>query len=99
MESKQKAAEKVAKLSYEECYARLQTVLERLEAADLPLADSLDLYETGMVLAARLRRPARRGRTAGQAVAAGRNGHRVKRRPGSLDRCSYLVSVPSSGYP
>ena len=53
MESKQKAAEKVAKLSYEECYARLQAVLERLEAADLPLADSLDLYETGMVLAAR----------------------------------------------
>ena len=36
MESQQKAAEKVAELSYEECYARLQTVLERLEAADLP---------------------------------------------------------------
>lgn len=53
MESQQKTADKVADLSYEECYGRLQTVLEKLEAADLPLADSLDLYETGMVLAAR----------------------------------------------
>ena len=53
MESQQKAEEKVAELSYEECYGRLQAVLEKLEAADLPLADSLDLYEKGMVLAAR----------------------------------------------
>ena len=53
MESQQKAVEKIAELSYEECYGRLQAVLEKLEAADLPLADSLDLYETGMALAAR----------------------------------------------
>ena len=33
--------------------AGYRAVLEKLEAADLPLADSLDLYETGMVLAAR----------------------------------------------
>ena len=53
MESQQKAEEKVAELSYEECYARLQAVLEKLEAAGLPLAGSRDLYEKGMVLAAR----------------------------------------------
>lgn len=53
MTSQNEAAENVAKLSYEESYAQLQTILERLEAADLPLADSLDLYESGVRLAAR----------------------------------------------
>ncbi|MCY3903693.1 MAG: exodeoxyribonuclease VII small subunit [Caldilineaceae bacterium] len=46
-------AEQFAELSYEDSYRQLQEVLERLEAADLPLAESLDLYESGMKLAAR----------------------------------------------
>lgn len=46
-------AEQIAELSYEESYRRLQEVLEKLEAADRPLADSLELYESGMELAAR----------------------------------------------
>ena len=46
-------AEQIAGLSYEDSYRQLQEVLERLEAADLPLADSLELYESGMKLAAR----------------------------------------------
>ena len=46
-------AEQIDELSYEESYRQLQDVLERLEAADLPLADSLELYEFGMKLAAR----------------------------------------------
>ncbi|MDE0429324.1 MAG: exodeoxyribonuclease VII small subunit [Caldilineaceae bacterium] len=46
-------AEQIAELSYEDSYRQLQEVLERLEAADLPLAESLDLYELGMKLAAR----------------------------------------------
>ena len=53
MESQEIAGEQIAELSYEESYAQLQTLLERLEAADLPLADSLNLYESGMMLAAR----------------------------------------------
>lgn len=53
MESQNSGSEQAAELSYEEGYAQLQTILERLEAADLPLADSLDLYEAGVKLAAR----------------------------------------------
>ncbi len=53
MESQNSGSEQAAELSYEESYAQLQTILERLEAADLPLADSLDLYEAGVNLAAR----------------------------------------------
>ncbi len=46
-------AEQIDELSYEDSYRQLQEVLERLEAADLPLADSLELYESGMKLASR----------------------------------------------
>ena len=46
-------AEQISELSYEDSYRQLQEVLERLEAADLPLAESLELYESGMKLAAR----------------------------------------------
>ena len=53
MEDQENTADQIADLSYEESYAQLQAVLERLEAADLPLADSLELYESGMKLAAR----------------------------------------------
>ena len=53
MENQSNAAEETAELSYEESFAQLQTILEQLEAADLPLADSLDLYEAGVKLAAR----------------------------------------------
>lgn len=53
MENQENTAEQIAELSYEESYERLQAVLEMLEAADLPLADSLELYESGMKLAAR----------------------------------------------
>ncbi len=53
MESHEKAAEQLDKLSYEESYAQLQEILERLEAAELPLADSLELYEKGVKLASR----------------------------------------------
>lgn len=53
MENQNRAAAEPAELSYEESYAQLQTILEQLEAADLPLADSLDLYEAGVKLAER----------------------------------------------
>ena len=53
MEDQKGGAEQAAELSFEESYARLLTILEQLEAADLPLADSLDLYEAGVKLAAR----------------------------------------------
>lgn len=53
MECKENRADDLAGLSFEACYAQLQTVLEKLEETDLPLDDSLALYETGMKLAAR----------------------------------------------
>ena len=52
-ENQNSGSDQAAELPYEESYAQLQSILERLEAADLPLADSLDLYETGVKLAAR----------------------------------------------
>ncbi len=38
--------------SYESLYARLQEVVVRLEAGELPLAETLNLYELGVRLAA-----------------------------------------------
>lgn len=42
----------IQQLSYEEGYDRLQQVLAMLEQGDLPLAQSLRLYEAGVRLAA-----------------------------------------------
>lgn len=42
--------------SYENLYARLQEVVARLEQGELPLADSLALYEQGVRLAAECQR-------------------------------------------
>ncbi len=39
--------------SYEALIERLQTVVERLETGQLPLAEALQLYEEGVALAAR----------------------------------------------
>lgn len=36
---------------YEALFARLQQIVERLEAGDLPLAEALDLYEQGVAAA------------------------------------------------
>jgi len=38
-------------LSFEEAFAKLGDILQKLEAGDLPLTDSLALYEEGMALA------------------------------------------------
>lgn len=38
--------------TYETLYARLQEVVARLEAGELPLAETLELYEQGTRLAA-----------------------------------------------
>jgi exodeoxyribonuclease VII small subunit len=38
--------------TYETLYARLQEVVARLEAGELPLAETLTLYEQGVRLAA-----------------------------------------------
>ncbi len=53
MENQNSGSDQTPELPYEESYAQLQAILEKLEAADLPLADSLDLYEAGVKLAAR----------------------------------------------
>jgi exodeoxyribonuclease VII small subunit len=37
--------------SYEKAYAELQEIVAKLEAGDLPLEESLALYERGQVLA------------------------------------------------
>jgi exodeoxyribonuclease VII small subunit len=42
--------------SYEALYTRLQEVVARLEAGELPLAESMALYEQGVRLAAECQR-------------------------------------------
>ncbi len=42
--------------SYEQLYARLQEVVARLEAGELPLEETLQLYEQGVRLAAECQR-------------------------------------------
>lgn len=44
--------EEINRLSFEEALRRLETVVERLEAADLPLEEALALFEEGQNLAA-----------------------------------------------
>lgn len=39
------------KLSFEEAFAKLGEILQKLETGDLPLSESLALYEEGMTLA------------------------------------------------
>ncbi len=43
----------VEKLSFEEALRELETIVRRLEGADLSLDDSLSLFERGQALAAR----------------------------------------------
>ncbi|HMO58941.1 MAG TPA: exodeoxyribonuclease VII small subunit [Roseiflexaceae bacterium] len=38
--------------AYEVLFSRLQAIIARLESGDLPLADSLALYEEGVALSA-----------------------------------------------
>ncbi len=45
-------SEIASNLSYEEAFARLETILQALEIGDLPLEESLTLYEQGVTLAA-----------------------------------------------
>lgn len=42
----------IAKLSYEEAYAALEALVARMESGELPLEESVALYERGQKLAA-----------------------------------------------
>lgn len=42
----------VAEMSFEQAMAALEAVVERLESGDVPLADSIALYERGAALKA-----------------------------------------------
>ncbi|MEJ2011845.1 MAG: exodeoxyribonuclease VII small subunit [Anaerolineales bacterium] len=46
-------AKAVDELTYEQAFEELQVVVERLEAGDLPLEESLALFERGQALSAR----------------------------------------------
>ncbi|HUS83629.1 MAG TPA: exodeoxyribonuclease VII small subunit [Anaerolineales bacterium] len=43
----------IEKMSYEESFMELQSVVEKLEGGELPLKDSLALFERGQALSAR----------------------------------------------
>lgn len=45
-----------AKPTYETLYSRMQEIVARLEAGELPLAEALALYEEGMTVAAACQR-------------------------------------------
>ncbi|MFQ5578241.1 MAG: exodeoxyribonuclease VII small subunit [Anaerolineae bacterium] len=44
-------SKKIESLTFEQAFAALTETLQKLEAGDLPLADSIALYEHGMALA------------------------------------------------
>ncbi len=50
--SQDAAAQPPTQITYEAAFAQLETILQALEGDDLPLAESLALYEQGVVLAA-----------------------------------------------
>ena len=43
----------IGKMSYEEAFIELQSVVEKMEGGELPLKDSLALFERGQALSAR----------------------------------------------
>jgi len=43
----------IGKMSYEEAFMELQSVVEKMEGGELPLKDSLALFERGQALSAR----------------------------------------------
>ncbi len=43
----------IGKMSYEESFKELRSVVEKMEAGELPLKDSLALFERGQALSAR----------------------------------------------
>lgn len=43
----------IGKMSYEEAFMELQSVVEKMESGELPLKDSLALFERGQALSAR----------------------------------------------
>ena len=43
----------INELSFEAAYAELETLINRLESGELPLAESVDLFERGRLLAER----------------------------------------------
>lgn len=43
----------IEKISYEDAFMELQSVVEKLEGGELPLKDSLALFERGQALSAR----------------------------------------------
>jgi exodeoxyribonuclease VII small subunit len=45
------AKEQKRELSFEEAFAKLESVVQRLEEGELPLQEALELYEQGMELA------------------------------------------------
>ena len=45
-------SEEETELTYEEAYRQLEQILQTLESGDLPLEESLSLYERGSTLAA-----------------------------------------------
>ena len=45
-----------SKPTYEALYARMQAIVARLEAGELPLAEALALYEEGVTVAAACQR-------------------------------------------
>jgi exodeoxyribonuclease VII small subunit len=49
-------SESLADVRFEDAYAELEHIVRRLEGGDLPLADSVALYERGRQLAAHCQR-------------------------------------------
>ena len=43
----------IGKMSYEEAFKELQSVVEKMEGGELPLKDSMALFERGQALSAR----------------------------------------------
>jgi exodeoxyribonuclease VII small subunit len=51
--SKSKSKLEIAELTFEAAFAELEAIVEQLEAGQLPLEESLTLFERGQALAAR----------------------------------------------
>jgi len=64
----------VAELSFEEAMAELEAVVSRLEAGEVPLEDSIALYERGARLKAHCEERLRRAEERVELIRLGENG-------------------------
>ena len=80
-------ADEVVGLSFEKALAELEQIVERLERGDVPLAESIAIYERGEVLKKHCERLLREAEARVEKIRIGPGGKPEERRVDSFGTC------------